>query len=105
MHELNEDGCLECFCFGKSDQCHFSQYPATEISDMEDWSLIGLKTKRPSIFFDRDEQKLTMVLSDSERRRKKPLYWGAPLVSDFLDIIFHRLERIVYFKATYEVYS
>jgi len=83
LHEDNEDGCIECFCSGKSTQCHFSNFPATTIDEMNGWNVVGLKTKDPSLFLESDGGKVTLRIAkdDDYFDNTKPqhgLYWEAP---------------------------
>lgn len=42
LQESNEDGCAECFCFGKTTRCASSKYLKTTIYQTNDWHVVGL---------------------------------------------------------------
>jgi len=79
LDELNEHGCLECFCFDKSNQCHFSQFPASEIAEMSGWNIIGLNNDRPNIVLSDDKMTIqTNIPENGGANPNKGLYWEAP---------------------------
>lgn len=40
LQKNNDDGCTECFCFGKTSRCESSALISTQIFDMSDWTLV-----------------------------------------------------------------
>lgn len=47
LQESNEDGCTECFCFGKTSKCESSTLLRTEIINMTDWKLVVINETVP----------------------------------------------------------
>ncbi|XP_018320894.1 laminin subunit alpha [Agrilus planipennis] len=46
----NEDGCTDCFCFGKTSRCTSSNYVQSMIIDMQDWGLVEINETETSSF-------------------------------------------------------
>lgn len=42
LQEANQDGCTECFCFGKTTRCSSSKLVKVSLMKMSDWALVGL---------------------------------------------------------------
>ncbi|XP_076800337.1 laminin subunit alpha-5-like isoform X2 [Clavelina lepadiformis] len=77
----NPKGCTSCFCFGVSDQCRSSQYPSTEIYDMEKWRMLYLVEPRPEVTSTNNGRTVQVNIAENggpENPSKPGLYWAAP---------------------------
>nr|CAB3263372.1 laminin subunit alpha-5 [Phallusia mammillata] len=77
----NPLGCTECFCFGVGTGCSRSQYPATEISDMEGWIVLNLVNDEPEIVPTNNGATINVNIDQAggqEDPTRPNIYWAAP---------------------------
>ncbi|KAJ8973563.1 hypothetical protein NQ317_009587 [Molorchus minor] len=46
LQEINDEGCTECFCFGKTTRCESSELVKSLWRDMQNWTIVSLNTSR-----------------------------------------------------------
>nr|XP_026696566.1 laminin subunit alpha-5 isoform X4 [Ciona intestinalis] len=81
LNGTNPNGCTECFCFGVSDSCTPTQYPATEIYDMTNWRMLYLQEPVPEVETSSDGQTLRVDVANNggaQDPQSAKIYWAAP---------------------------
>ncbi|KAF5306067.1 hypothetical protein FQA39_LY09045 [Lamprigera yunnana] len=82
----NEEGCTECFCFGKTSRCISSNLVQTTVFIMDDWKLVSINTTKtfevhPINTTTANIDKYTTISADFtfENVRDKVIYFSAPI--------------------------
>ncbi|KAB0790802.1 hypothetical protein PPYR_15312 [Photinus pyralis] len=85
LQRNNEEGCTECFCFGKTTRCISSNYIQTAVFTMEDWKLVSINTTAnlaivPLNTSTVEIDKYTTISADFtfENVKEKVVYFSAP---------------------------
>ncbi|KAK4877517.1 hypothetical protein RN001_010023 [Aquatica leii] len=85
LQKNNEEGCTECFCFGKTSRCISSNYVQTSVFIMEDWKMVTINTTKnleiiPFNTSIAEIDKFTTISGDFtfENVREKVVYFSAP---------------------------
>lgn len=81
----NEDGCTECFCFGKTTRCISSNYTIFVMEDMDNWNVSTLYSKEQEYTLERSDIPINSI-EDSrigidltlEETQNNTLYFNAP---------------------------
>lgn len=58
LEDDNEDGCTECFCFGKTTRCSSSNYFVSTMSMMKNWSIVTLDSSNKFIPLNKSAEEL-----------------------------------------------
>uniref|UniRef100_UPI00358F1135 laminin subunit alpha-1-like n=1 Tax=Myxine glutinosa TaxID=7769 RepID=UPI00358F1135 len=81
LQQQNPHGCLECFCFGITSNCHSESWPVVEVRDMEGWYVkgrLGLAKVSPTWSYHHGNHVLTIQHSETLGILAMPYYWSAP---------------------------
>lgn len=105
LQENNDEGCTECFCFGKTTRCTSSNYFISTISLMKNWSLVALDDTENFVplnaTIEEYDQEINIDFVENDFNSNFIVYFSAP--SKFLGKLLTSYGGFLRYKIHYTI--